>query len=110
MFLLYAIAFYALLFGLRYLLMFLHLKKEKFQYAEYTLKPSREVPDYIQRVFQSAIQELTPLGFKPCSYRQVKPISKIQPSTVWSLLFYHPSHKTYAEVDLRLLIEAVQLL
>ena len=106
MFLLYAIAFYALLFGLRYLLMFLHLKKEKFQYAEYTLKPSREVPKPIQQVFQSAIQELAPLGFKPCSYRQVRPIFQIQPSTVWSLLFYHPSHKTYAEVDLRLLIES----
>jgi tetratricopeptide (TPR) repeat protein/Zn-dependent protease len=100
-----AIAVYGLLFGLRYLLTFLDLKKTKFQYAEYTLKSSAEVPDYIQQLFQSAIQELAPLGFKPCRYRQIKPIFQIQPPTFWGLLFYHPGCKTYAEVDMRLWIE-----
>ena len=105
LYLLYAIAFYALLFGLRYLLTFLNLNKTTFQYAEYTLKPSAEVPDYIQRLFQSAIQELAPLGFKPCRYQQIKPISQIQPPTFWGLLLYHPGCKTYAAVEMRLVID-----
>lgn len=108
-YLIYPIALYLIVVGLRYLMTFLQLRKLTLQYAQFQIHAQKTVPDYVRLLFQAPIAELKALGFKPCCYLQVQPITKFEPPTVWELLFFHPQEKTYAEVSIRLLAEPANL-
>lgn len=108
-YLLYPIALYLLITGIRYFVTFLQLRKLTVQYALFQLQPANATPIYLKELFQNPIAELAQYGFKPCRYIQTRALTKVEPSIACELLLYHPSHKTYAIVRLRLLAESANL-
>lgn len=108
-YLLYPIAIYLIIIGIRYLVTFLHFRKVTLQYAKFKLQPKNTVPAYIQKLFQAPIAELSQFGFKPCAFMQTQTVIKLEPPVAWELLLYHPELKTYAQVSVRLLAESADL-
>ncbi|GAX45050.1 peptidase M50 [Tolypothrix sp. NIES-4075] len=108
-YLFYPLVIYALLFVLRYLLVFLQLCKLTLQYPKYQVQTADKVPVYLKKLFKTAIAELEQFGFKPCSYLQVEEMVKRYPSTTWEILLYHKALKTYAKVAIRRPVEPINL-
>ncbi len=104
-YLLYAIAFYALLFGWRYVIVFLQLRKQEFRYSAYRLARLDGIPQYLIDFYAHAQRELVSLEFQYCAYLQVKGLVKSYPDVTWQLLLYHKEQKTYAIVGLRRPVE-----
>jgi tetratricopeptide (TPR) repeat protein/Zn-dependent protease len=99
------LALYGLVYGLRYLLTFLHLRKLRIQSPAYSLLAADQVPSYLKTLFQPPLAELKGLGFKPCCYVQIRGLAKTEPASLIGLLFYHPGRKTYATLGVKLLAE-----
>lgn len=108
-YLLYPVALYFVLIGIRYLITFLQLRKAVLQYPKFQARSAKTLPAELQQVFQTAIAQLGTYGFKPCCYLEARSMSKVEPPTGWELLLYHCEHKTYAKVGLRLLAEPTDL-
>ncbi len=107
--LLYAIAFYALLFCVRYLLFFVHLRKRTIQYPQYEIQQNNTVPAYLKPLFKQSYIELSQLGFEFCNFLEVTPITKLDFPNDWEILLYHPALKTYATVGIKQMIEPTDL-
>ncbi len=107
--LLVPLALYGLTLGLRYLLTFLHLRKLRIQSPEYRLIVASQVPAYLKTLFQTPLAELKSFGFKPCCYVQIRGLAKTEPASLIGLLLYHPGHKTYAILGVKLLAETADL-
>ncbi len=73
-YLLYPIAIYIFLIFIRYFITFLQLCKSQFQYPSYQVTQADTVPSYLKDLFETPIQELEQLGFKPFSYLLYQPI------------------------------------
>ncbi|NEU83831.1 site-2 protease family protein [Nostoc sp. UIC 10630] len=108
-YLIYPIAIYVLLTVIRYLILFLLLRKSQIQYPKYQITKADTVPIYLKDLFQTPIKELKQFGFLPCSYLQYQPITKAYEQTNWELLLYHKALKSYATVVIRRLAEPVNL-
>jgi tetratricopeptide (TPR) repeat protein/Zn-dependent protease len=108
-YLLYPIAFYALLLGIRYFIVMLRLNKLRFQYPKSEIQRAEQVPVHLKQLFQFPIQELRQFSFKPCSYLQVQSMLKLYPPTTYELLLYHSELKTYVKVSIRRPVEPIYL-
>jgi tetratricopeptide (TPR) repeat protein len=96
-YLLYLAGAYALLLLVRYVLTFLQLRKNVFQYPSYEL--TEMIPDYLKDFLQSPIQELEQMGFQVSSYLQVNPILKLEPVEPWAILLHHKEGQTYGVLE-----------
>jgi tetratricopeptide (TPR) repeat protein len=108
-YLLGAIAVYLLLFATRYILTFLTLAKCQFQYPDYRVTKSDQVPTYLRELFVHPVQELQQFGFQPCSYLVYKPVLKTHQQKNWEVLLYHKELKTYATIVTRNLVNPLDL-
>jgi hypothetical protein len=109
LYLLGLLGLYLLLYGLRYLVTFLQLRKLNFQYPALSLQPKTAMPPYLGELLKPAVKELKQFGFKPCSYVQMLTTLKLEPPTSNYLLLYHPELKTYATLTAKLLAEPADL-
>jgi Zn-dependent protease len=101
----YAIAFYALLFAIRYLLVFLQIRKIIIQCPQSEIQPEDAVPGYLKSLFEQVGVELAHLGFEFCSFLQVTPMPKLDFPKDSEVLLYHPALKTYAMVGIKQVFE-----
>lgn len=97
-YLIYALAFAALWWGLRYFLIFQRLGRAVLQYPRYNVKTAAEVPDFVRQLFEPTGKQLQAWGFEPCVYARVDLM--IAGEKRWQQLWYCDRHQSFAWISI----------
>lgn len=108
-FLLYPIVFYLLLLAFKYFITFQQLMKIRLKVPRYQVVSGNSVPAYLKDLFQTPIKALNASEFRPVSYLEVEPTTKLGAAKQWEILLYNKALKTYAKVAIRFPIESFHL-
>jgi tetratricopeptide (TPR) repeat protein/Zn-dependent protease len=104
-----AIAVYALLFIVAYIIIFQRLMKLALQYPTFESRPVEAVPIYLKELFQQPISQLESLGFTVCCYLQMQELSSFDIPKIWGVALYNKAAKTFAKVEIRQACESANL-
>ncbi len=96
-----AIAVYAILFTVTYIITFQRLMKVALQYPTFESRPINDVPNYLREVFQQPISFVETLGFKLACYIHMEELTSFDMPKSWAALLYEKASKTFAKIEIR---------
>jgi Zn-dependent protease len=92
------VAFFILLKIAVYLIIFQRLIGFTLQYPAYAIKESKNISDYIENIFQSAISQLQNLQLEFCHYVDIDDI--FAGNKQLGMLLYNPQHESYLTLSI----------